>query len=237
MKTFKVTAIALLSVFGATFANAQDKVEASAGADVVSRYIWRGQEMGDAAIQPTASLSYKGFSLSAWGSFGFLNTKEAKELDLTLAYSTGGLNVGITDYYFSNRGVDNKYLMYQAHKTAHVFEANIGYDFGPVAVQWFTNIAGDDGVNKEGKRAYSSYVELSAPFKLAGLDWDAAVGAVPYTTSFYNDAHSFAVTNVSVKATKDMKITKKINVPVFAQLSANPSTQKAYLIVGFTVNP
>lgn len=237
MKTFKVTAIALLSLFSATFANAQEEVEFSAGADVVSRYIWRGQELGDAAVQPTASLSYKGLSLSAWGSFGFLNTTDAKEFDLTLAYTTGGFNVGITDYYFSNYGAENKYLLYDAHKTAHVFEANIGYDFGPVAVQWFTNFSGDDGVNEKGKRAYSSYVELNAPFKLAGLDWDATVGAVPYETSFYSTASGFAVTNVALKATKELKITDKFSVPVFGQVSANPSTQKAYLVVGFTVAP
>lgn len=237
MKTFKVTAIALLSLFSATFANAQEEVEFSAGADVVSRYIWRGQALGDAAVQPTASLSYKGLSLSAWGSFGFLNTTDAKEFDLTLAYTTGGFNVGITDYYFSNYGAENKYLLYDAHKTAHIFEANIGYDFGVASLQWFTNFAGDDGFNKKGKRAYSSYVELNAPFKLAGLDWDATVGAVPFETTSYSDANGFAVTNLSLKATKEMKITRKFSVPVFAQLAANPSNQKAYLVVGFTVAP
>ena len=35
-------------------------------------------------------------------------------------------------------------------------------------------------------RAYSSYVSLSAPFRLGGLDWDATVAAVPWETSFYN---------------------------------------------------
>lgn len=33
-------------------ANAQDKVEASIGADLVSNYVWRGMKLGDAAIQP-----------------------------------------------------------------------------------------------------------------------------------------------------------------------------------------
>ena len=46
---------------------AQDKVEASVGADFVSGYIWRGQDLGGVSIQPTLSVSYKGFSLSAWG--------------------------------------------------------------------------------------------------------------------------------------------------------------------------
>ena len=47
---------------------AQGKVEASVGADLVSGYIWRGQDLGNVSIQPSASISYRGFSLSGWGS-------------------------------------------------------------------------------------------------------------------------------------------------------------------------
>ena len=49
-------------------AEGQDKVEASVGADLVSSYIWRGKELGDVSIQPSVSLSWKGLSLTAWGS-------------------------------------------------------------------------------------------------------------------------------------------------------------------------
>lgn len=40
---------------------AQDKVEASVGADLVSGYIWRGQDLGGVSIQPSLSVAYKGF--------------------------------------------------------------------------------------------------------------------------------------------------------------------------------
>lgn len=49
---------------------AQDKVEASVGADLVSGYIWRGQDLGGVSIQPSLGISYKGLSLGAWGSVG-----------------------------------------------------------------------------------------------------------------------------------------------------------------------
>ena len=99
------------------------------------------------------------------------------------------------------------------------------------------NFAGNDGVNKSGKRAYSSYVEAAVPFKLADLDWTATVGAVPYATSFYGKANGFAVTNVSLRASKDIQVTKSWSVPLFAGISTNPSTQKAYLVCGFTLKP
>jgi hypothetical protein len=229
----KIVLMALMFATGMS-ATAQDEVETTVSADVVSTYVWRGMECGSAAIQPTLGIGYKGLSLSAWGSYGLVDTHDAKEFDLTLAYSTGGFNIGITDYWFNTP--EERYFLYDANKTSHIFEANIGYDFGPAAIQWFTNFAGNDGYNKDGKRAYSSYVELSAPFKLASVDWSAAVGAVPYATDFYG-VDGFAVTNVSLKATKDIKVTDSFSIPVFAQVAANPSTEKAYLVFGFTLQP
>ena len=229
----KIVLMALMFATGMS-ATAQDEVETTVSADVVSTYVWRGMECGSAAIQPPLGIGYKGLSLSAWGSYGLVDTNDAKEFDLTLAYSTGGFNIGITDYWFNTP--EERYFLYDANKTSHIFEANIGYDFGPAAIQWFTNFAGNDGYNKDGKRAYSSYVELSAPFKLASVDWSATVGAVPYATDFYG-VDGFAVTNVSLKATKDIKVTDSFSIPVFAQVAANPSTEKAYLVFGFTLQP
>lgn len=236
IKHIALLAVALFAT--ATTTKAQDKVETTVAADVVSQYIWRGQNLGNISVQPTLGVSYKGLSLTAWGSVG-ISKDDTKEFDLTLAYSTGGFHIGITDYWFNNPEDPDavKYFSYAAHETAHVFEANIGYDFGFLALNWYTNFAGADGVNEDGDRAYSSYVEASAPFKLGGCDWTATVGAVPYATSFYKDAGGFAVTNVSLKAVKDLKITDTFSVPLFASVSANPSTQKAYFVVGFTLQP
>ncbi len=233
MKGFaKVAAFAAMAALP-TMAVAQEKVEATVGADIVSSYIWRGQNLGDAAIQPGASIAWKGLSLGAWGSYGFANKDDAKELDLTLSYTTGGLTVGVTDYFIT--ASDDRYFMYEAHCTSHTFEANIGYDFGPVAVNWYTNFAGLDGANKSGDRAYSSYFELAAPFKLGGLDWTATVGAVPYATDFYSDASKgFAVTNITLQATKSVRITDSFSLPLFAAITANPSSEKAYLSVGLS---
>ena len=127
-------------------------------------------------------------------------------------------------------------LKYDAHGTNHVFEATVGYDFGVLSLQWYTNFAGNDGVNKEGKRAYSSYVEANVPFKLAAVDWTATAGVVPSATTLYGTT-GFAVTNLALKATKDIKVTDSFSIPVFGQIAANPCSQKAYLVFGFTLQP
>lgn len=229
----KIIFMAMLMATGIS-ASAQDKIETTISADMVNQYIWRGLDLGNASLQPTVGVAYKGLSLSAWGSIGLTSAADTKEFDLTAAYTIGGFNIGVTDYWFNTP--EERYFLYDAHRTSHVFEANVGYDFGFAAIQWYTNFAGNDGTNSDGKRAYSSYVELSAPFKLATVDWSAAVGAVPFATTSY-DTTGFAVTNVSLKATKDIKVTDTFSIPVFGQIAANPSAQKAYLVFGFTLQP
>ena len=234
MKKIVLMAMMIATGYSAT---AQDEIEITVAADFVRSYIWRGQDLGSAAVQPTLGVGYKGLSLTAWGSYGLVNTADTKEFDLTLAYTTGGFNIGITDYWF-NAGLDPdaRYFKYDAHGTNHVFEANIGYDFGPLSLQWFTNFAGNDGANKDGKRAYSSYVEVAVPFKLATVDWTATAGAVPWATTSYG-TNGFAVTNLALKATKEIKVTDTFSIPVFGQVVGNPCSQNAYLVFGFTLQP
>ena len=145
---------AAMAVSTASGLSAQTGVEAHAGADLVSGYIWRGQDLGGISVQPSAGIAYKGLSLSAWGSVGF-ESKDTKELDLTLGYEYKGFSVSVTDYWFDN---GPGYFHYGARNTSHVFEAQVGYDFGIVAIDWYTNFAGNDGVNRSGKRAYSSFI-------------------------------------------------------------------------------
>ncbi len=236
MKKIVLFALGLFAV-ATTHAQEKEKIETTISGDIVSSYIWRGLDCGDVSIQPTLGVGYKGLSLTAWGSYGITNPDDTKEFDLTLAYSAGGFNIGITDYWFSaGLDPDSRYFKYDAHGTNHIFEANIGYDFGFASLQWFTNFAGNDGFNKNGKRAYSSYAEVAVPFKLATVDWTATAGAVPYATDFYGTT-GFAVTNLTLRADKEIKITDSFSIPVFGQVTANPCTQKAYLVFGFTLHP
>ena len=218
----------LLSVASMATAGAQDKVEATLGADLVSQYIWRGQDLGNVSLQPMLGASWKGLSLSAWGSVGFAKD-DTKELDFTLSYSKKGFNVGMTDYWFS----EGSYFQYKAYKTTHIWEGFVGYDFGFLSATWYTNFAGNDGLNGSGKRAYSSFFELKAPFRLAKLDWNASVGIVPWRTTTYG-TNGFACTNVSLKATKDFVIKEKYHLPIYADLTANPDSGKFYFIFGLS---
>ena len=79
-------------------------------------------------------------------------------------------------------------------------------------------------------------VEANVPFNLATVDWTATAGAVPFATDFYGTT-GFAVTNVALKATKEIKVTDSFSIPIFGQVVGNPCSQKAYLVIGFTLQP
>ena len=233
----KILIITAILFTAAVTARAQDTLETSIGTDLVSQYVWRGQDLGGVSVQPTLGLSYKGLSLSAWGSAGLSNPADTREFDLTLAYTVGGFNIGVTDYWF-NAGLDplNRYFAYAADCTNHVFEANVGYDFGFASLQWYTNFAGNDGLTPDEKRAYSSYVEVNVPFVLGGVDWTATAGAVPFATDFYG-VEGFGVVNVALTASKDIRITDSFSIPVFAQVAANPYSRNAFFVFGITLQP
>ena len=233
----KILIITAILFTAAVTARAQDTLETSIGTDLVSQYVWRGQDLGGVSVQPTLGIGYKGLSLSAWGSAGLSNPADTREFDLTLAYTVGGFNIGVTDYWF-NAGLDplNRYFAYAADCTNHVFEANVGYDFGFASLQWYTNFAGNDGLTPDEKRAYSSYVEVNVPFVLGGVDWTATAGAVPFATDFYG-VEGFGVVNVALTASKDIRITDSFSIPVFAQVAANPYSKNAFFVFGITLQP
>ena len=233
MERLLVKMTMMLSVVTASSVSvyAQDKVEAKIAADLVSGYVWRGQDLGNVSIQPSVSVGYKGLSLSAWGSVGF-EKSDTKEFDLTLGYGIGGFSVSVTDYWFNNR---EGYFHYGTHNTMHTFEAQIGYDFGFLSVNWYTNFAGNVGYTAEGNRAYASYIALKAPFRLGGLNWLAGVGATPWENDFYNGGkNGFAVCEIGVKATKELRITDSWTLPIFAQAVWNPATEGAYFVAGLS---
>lgn len=222
-----VKSIALMVAFLApSIANAQDKVEATLKADIVSSYEWRGYNLGSAAIQPEVGISWKGLSIGAWGSLGFVNPADNKELDIALSYEVAGLTIGVTDYFIAGGAGDcpAKYFKYDGDHY-HTLEGMLAYDFGFLSASWNTNFYGDDD--------YSSYFDITVPFKL-GVDWEFNAGFIPYKTSFYGN-DSFTCSNLSLKASKDIKITDHFSLPVFGQLTANPDNGKFYFAFGVSL--
>ncbi len=234
VKVFKVAALSGMILMAAVpaFAADEEKVSLEVSADVVSSYIWRGQDCGGFSIQPAATVTFNkpGISFGVWASAELFETKamaNMAEFDLSLSWAaTEALSVGLTDYYFC----DDYYLRRWdfSGNASHYLELNVSYDFGLLAVAWNTCLTGDD-YNSKGKRAYSSYCEVSAPFKLGGLDCTGAVGVLPWEEGFTSGGVNggFNICNLSFTAEKEIG-----KVPVMGQIVYNPQTEATYFVVG-----
>lgn len=229
-------AAAVVACLGGTALRAQDHLETTLKADIVNQYVWRGMRLGGAGVQPELGVAWKGLSLSAWGHTGFVGAENPLELDLTLDYSIGGFHIGITDYWADTTGENPNYFCYRPAYTGHTFEAAVGYDFGFLSLNWYTNVWGYDGdaLLDGGKRPFSSFAELAVPFTLAGCDWEACVGAVPFRSDFYGN-EGFSVTHVALTASREIPITDSFSLPVFASGIANIPARQAWFVVGITL--
>jgi len=212
---------------------AQSNIETSLKADFVSNYIWRGQNLGHVSLQPELSVGWKGLSLAVWGNVALNGHKEDNnEINLTLSYLTGGLSFGIIDYW--NDEYNEPFFYFKKDGKGHAFEGFACYDFGPLSVSWQTFFAGNDYQEADGKRTFSSYFEIVAPFQLVTCDWEAEAGLVPWASDYYATS-GFSVTNLSIRATKGIKITNSFSLPLFVQIVANPASRDLHLVAGLTL--
>lgn len=256
MRKHNLITILLLAflLLGTHISRAQEKTEReetkesplSINLDLMSRYVWRGYDFGASpSIQPAMSYSKWGFTLGTWGAYTLNNINTGiQEVDLYLGYSFLDMfTVTVTDYYFVDEGSDYNYFDYDEYTTGHVFEGSIafsGTDKLPLSVLLATNFYGNDArrINADGTEGniqFSTYAEFAYAFKyfdiFMGFNLTTA-DAEKGESGFYGD--SFGVINLGISASKEIKITEKFSLPLYAALITNPQKEKIYLVAGFT---
>lgn len=236
-----VASLLAIGVLCPTSSAAQQAAQVSVGMDFVSRYIWRGLNVGDApSVQPAITLESGGFAVGAWGSYSLSNDITAgDEIDLWLGYThefSGGGSLGIvfTDYYFPNAGgAFSNYKNYDAvdGPGAHVLEigATVTPSSFPVTLAAYANLYNDEGHNV--------YLEASYPFAVGDASLTLFAGATPGSTDNpgYYGADQFKFLSVGIKAEKDLPLSERFSLPISATWSVNPNLDIAYLVVGFSL--
>ena len=227
----------------------------SVGADVVSSYVWRGAYQAGVSVQPGLGVELAGVSLSSWGSVD-LGHGEFKEVDFSLGYSIAGLSIAVTDYWWAGEGAFSYFSRNNAYdpndpdkKTSdHLFEGTLAYTLPveklPLTLSWSTFFAGNDfktDANGKVSRAFSTYVEASFPFTVKDVALDVALGVRPWESPAYEAADppdyystDFAFVNLSLKASKELKVTESFTLPVFGQLIFNPNAEDIFLVFGIS---
>lgn len=195
----------------------------STGADIVSRYVWRGTDFGNApAIQPTLEFASGDFVIGAWGSYALSSNIGGAEADLYASYAINDFSIGITDYYFPGEGFAGGVPVttgnYFDYENAHSYELNLGYsyqDFSISANYFFANLNDD------------LYFELG--YSLENVAFFAGVGNENYTAD-----GEFNFVNVGLSSSKDIVVTDTFTLPVFGSIILNPDSEQLFLLVGIT---
>lgn len=232
------------------------------GADIMSRYIWRGYDFGNSpAFQPNIYFQWKGLNIGAWGSYSFapynmmlndtteVNMGNYTEMDVYLSYTLKWFTLTFFDYFVPN-GIDPdyteakvfQYFNYNNKTTGHTFELSLtftGPEKFPLKVFVGTLVYGNDKAKDSlgyyanpDKNNYSTYLELAYPVTFHTIDLNFFVGGTPFGGSWYGPKAGF--TNVGLTAKKEISITKSYCLPVQVSLIANPEASKLFLVFGIS---
>ncbi|HAF31279.1 MAG TPA: hypothetical protein DCG75_19755 [Bacteroidales bacterium] len=208
VKLFSVLFAILLSA-GSLFAQEEIATEESpwsVGADFVSRYIWRGVNLGGSSpsIQPYMEFDFgsdnHAFTIGAWGAYSISGTQTGQEADLYVSYTVKEMfSLTVTDYFFPDETVGrNKYFNYnmdwdkinsgEKAQTGHVLEAAISFNGTekiPVSLMFAMNIWGADSQKfkeeagvmvPQDKIVMSKYLELGYSTEVKGVAIDVFAG-------------------------------------------------------------
>jgi hypothetical protein len=194
------------------------------GADLMSRYVWRGTDYGSSpSIQPYMELGLGGFALGFWGAYT-TNLPGVQELDFYANYTFSDLvTIGITDYFFPDEIFGYDYYEYRADSTSHILEGMAsfnGLENLPLTFMVGYNFAGDS--------QNSTYLELGYSFSILNIFLGAGNG-------FYTSDGNFNIVNVGISVSKDIKVTEKFSIPISASFITNPEAKKVHFVFGISL--
>lgn len=249
---FKSVLVAFVLVLGFSTTETYSQEESSnfsIGADVVSRYVWRGLNLGGSSphIQPYVEYAFgnSGLAIGAWGSHSMGASSTGAEADLYISYSFMDMfTVGITDYFFPSdrQFAADGYFNYDSETTSHTLEAMVGFDGTesfPVSIMFAMNFYGADGVDENGDNYLAKYIELGYSTSLPDGEISVFLGAAlddpkeeEGASGWYGN--SAGVINLGTTISKSIKITDGYSLPISSSLIFNPEAENIYLVFGIS---
>jgi uncharacterized protein (TIGR02001 family) len=221
-----ILAIAILVSFTSYTLQAQEEEKTgpsfTAGADVYSNYIWRGTKFGSGpAFQPTVKFTAGGFTAGVWGSFDAAGYTEA---DPYISYTLPvGLSVGLTSYYYP--GLGGAFLA----DSSNANELNVGFTKGGLSLS--ANYIFNEAA-LPASMGGDMYFQVTYAFKKASVFIGAGNGW--HTIDDDNGDDVFAVCNIGLSTSKEIKITDTFSIPVTGQIVYNPDSKLMHMVVGLS---
>jgi hypothetical protein len=227
--------------------NAQVETSFNTGVDLMSRYVWRGLNLGGSSpsIQPTLEYAAGNFTIGTWGAFSMSDGLTVQETDLYLSYNIKDMfTLTMTDYFLPDETLDkNNYFEFDEDSTGHVLEGSISFDgTEKIPFTFFAaiNFWGADARKADGKKQYSTYIELGFNGTCKEIDYNLFAGFTPNSpdeekgeTGFYGNKAGFI--NLGITISKEIQITDKFSLPVTTSFIINPQAENVFLVFGISL--
>jgi len=226
---------------------AQTETSFNSGVDLMSRYIWRGLNLGGSSpsIQPTLEYNLGGFTIGTWGAFSMSDGVKIQETDLYLSYNIKDMfSITITDYFLPVDTLENNnYFEYNEDKTSHLLEASVSFDGTekiPFTLLAAVNFWGADALKADGKKQFSTYLELGYNGTCKGVDYNLFMGFTPTSPDQDKGESGFygpyaGVINLGITVSREIQITDKFSLPVTTSFIVNPQAENVFLVVGISL--
>jgi hypothetical protein len=224
----------------------ESKVKLNVGADIMSRYIWRGTDYGHSpSIQPALSMSAGGFEIGGWGAIA--TNSFFQEIDMYAKYSLKSFSLILTDYYIPSvtgipSSTDSRYFNYADEETAHSLEGSLLYKGGEKLPLWLLGgvfFYGNDkrwgyeaAKDTTNQTYFSTYLEAGYTLAIKENSADFFIGFTPWAGAYGN---TLGVMNMGVTGYRKIKITDDFELPVKASLIFNPQSSNVYFAFGITL--
>ena len=234
MKNFNIVShlLAGLYIFFNAFAlsgqtDTRSAFKITANADLVSRYIWRGMDIGHApSIQPGMAMQWNDFKLGAWGAYKLTGAGE-QETDFYLSKTYRFVTFAIWDYWNFNDTTAFNFFDYRRKTTSHLLETQLLLSGGKVLP--FNLLSSYFFYGSDLSK--SLYFELQYEYKsdIADLLFFAGYQA---KGTYYASGSGFV--NIGCTLSKSVSLTDRLNLPVYLSLIVNPANKIPYLVAGIT---
>jgi len=232
MKKILLALLVVLMICGSVKAQ-----EVSLGADVVSRYVWRGTDFGSAmSVQPGLSATFGNLEVGTWASYA-ISHGGADEHDFYASYALGDVSVALTDYYFPGGGT---FGFWEGEgKGSHLPELSVSYS-NESGLSLLAGVFVYNDVNDQApaKDQNSTYIEVG--YSAGSVDLFVGAGNGFYLAENTDgdpttENGGFGLVNIGVRASKDIKITEDFTLPMFGSVIINPDLDDSFFFVGFSL--
>ena len=252
MRTFFVLLLILLSAGrSSVYAESPEKESEriQMAVEFVSRYVWRGYQLGGPGFQASVNGELFGndshaLELEAWG-YSDLDVS-TKEIDFTLSYSFLQRKAAIRlhNYWYVPETAQN-YFDYKNNSTSHTFELQFDYTCdlkhdNSLTFMWASMVYGNDKKPSSAgnfKQAYSSSFEIKyeGNFLSPKYGCEASIGFSPWESPMNYEVEKFSWINAELKVNRSFSLSDDVALTPSVALTVNPAYKDVYVSLGVAV--